>query len=162
MNPSLNITVKADPSAAEDALQQIGKKIQQAVRPAAHKAAELLYREVLRNVEHRPTSKTGNLRNAIYHAFSEDNSDEHQATYHISWNHKKAPHGHLVEFGHLQRYQVMYDQRTGTFWTDKTRPLPQPKQVPAAPFVRPAAALMPKAAELAEEYILSQLEDELQ
>ncbi len=46
----------------------------------------------------------GNLRNAIYQAFSQDNSMAKGAgysktTYHIAWRHKQAPYGYMVEFG---------------------------------------------------------------
>lgn len=56
--------------------------------------------------------KTGNLEAAIYWAFSPEKSTDTQKTYRISWNKKKAPHGHLIEFG--------------------------TSRAPAHPFVRPA------------------------
>lgn len=43
--------------------------------------------------------KAGTLRDAIYQVFSKDRSGFDFATYHISWNHKKAPYGFMVEFG---------------------------------------------------------------
>ena len=49
----------------------------------------------------------GNLASSIYQAFSQDNSGPGLATYHVSWNHIKAPHAGLVEYGHWQRYQVV-------------------------------------------------------
>lgn len=41
----------------------------------------------------------GNLREAIYQAFSKDRSFSDVSTYHISWNADKAPYGGMVEFG---------------------------------------------------------------
>lgn len=44
--------------------------------------------------------KPGNLRDAIYQVYSKDNSKEGvMATYHVAWNHRKAPYGFMVEFG---------------------------------------------------------------
>lgn len=43
--------------------------------------------------------RPGTLRNAIYQVFSQDNSSAAQKTYHVSWNHTKAPYGFMVEFG---------------------------------------------------------------
>jgi HK97 gp10 family phage protein len=46
----------------------------------------------------------GSLRDSIYQAFSKDNSSEfgggyRNATFHVAWNHRKVPYGHMVEFG---------------------------------------------------------------
>ena len=41
----------------------------------------------------------GTLHDSIYQAFSKDNSPRGIATYHIAWNHKKCPYGHMVEYG---------------------------------------------------------------
>lgn len=43
--------------------------------------------------------KPGALKAAIYQVFSEDRSNNGVKTYHVGWNRKKAPHGHLIEFG---------------------------------------------------------------
>lgn len=77
-------------------LEQLDERAQQAVRPAAFDAAEVFYQEVLLRVP----VKSGRLRSAIYRAYSEDNSKPgEKAMYHVSWNARKAPHGHLIEFG---------------------------------------------------------------
>jgi len=112
----------------------------EAARPAAQAGAQVLYDEVKRNVAsiHR---HTGNLASSIYQAFSADNSvPGGRATYHVSWNARKAPHGHLVEFGHMLRYEISYDPQTRRFTTHKDKPLAAPRQVAARPFVRPAIA----------------------
>lgn len=54
----------------------------------------------------------------------------------MTWNSKKAPHGHLVEFGHLQPFKV-YKGADGQWYTSTTL-LDSPKFVPAHPFLRPA------------------------
>lgn len=115
-----------------------------ATRPAAQAGAQVLYEAVQRNVA-GIKRHSGNLASSIYQAYSKDHSGRGHATYHVSWNAKKAPHGHLVEYGHLQRYEVTYDPKTRRFTTHKDRPLPAPKQVAARPFVRPAIAAMPQA-----------------
>ncbi len=87
-------------------------KINSATRPAAQAGAQVIYDEARRLA---PVSKyahmfhgthgvygpysPGSLRDAIYQVFSKDNSSESKATYHISWNAKKAPYAWMVELG---------------------------------------------------------------
>lgn len=123
-----------------------------ATRPAAQAGAQVLYEEVKRNVA-KMGRKTGNLAASIYQAYSKDNSGPTEATYHVSWNHKKAPHGRLLEWGHIQTHVIRYDKKTGKFWTDKSAPLAKPRQIGARPFIRPAIAKFPQAeAAMRERY----------
>lgn len=48
----------------------------------------------------RAPKDEGTLRDSIYVAYAESDSTEILKTYTVSWNTKKAPHGHLIEFGH--------------------------------------------------------------
>lgn len=123
--------------------------VRASARPAAQAGADVLYLAVKANAA-RITPKTGKLASAIYQVWSRDQSVGGLQVYHVSWNARKAPHGHLVEYGHLQRYVTVFDPETGRFFTKKNKPLAQPKQVAAQPFVRPAQALMPQALEAAE------------
>ncbi|MFS2007970.1 hypothetical protein ACEN9F_30620 [Duganella sp. CT11-25] len=41
----------------------------------------------------------GNLRASIYRVYSPEKSGDDRKEYRISWNHIKAPYGHMVEFG---------------------------------------------------------------
>jgi hypothetical protein len=41
----------------------------------------------------------GALRDAIYRVYSPERSSLTVKTYRVSWNHRKAPHGFMVEFG---------------------------------------------------------------
>lgn len=116
-----------------------------AARPAAQAAAQVYYDEVRANVG-KLKRHTGNLASSIYQAYSRDNSNGGRAVYHVSWNARKAPHGHLVEFGHLQRYEVSFDRETNRFITHKDRPLPTPKLVAARSFVRSAGVAKSAAA----------------
>lgn len=156
-----------DTSAAVDA----------AARPAAQAAVQVLYDAVKVNVA-ALGKVTGNLDRAIYQAFSADNSAPGRATYHVSWNAKKAPHGGLVEFGHIQRYKV-YMGSDGKWYTairpdmiGKPKPsrrasqevkdayyvpLPAPKQVAASSFVRSAVSQFDQATAAAREVFFNLL-----
>lgn len=65
--------------------------------------AKVVYDEVKENVSGitagMPKVKTGNLRDSIYRVYSPEKSGDTLKTYRISWNKRKAPHGHLLEFG---------------------------------------------------------------
>lgn len=146
------ISIGCDTSGCEAALDDLDAVIQAATRPAAQEGAEVYYREVMRRVPvmamvqvgkggkvHQP----GQLKASIYQAFSADNSFPAQrdsaryekAEYHISWNAKKAPHGHLVEYGHVQR-RAVFRGADGNWYTGKT-PI-SPRHVAARPFIRPS------------------------
>ena len=155
-----SVTFSVDTTGLNQWLDELAAEADAAVRPAAQAGAQVLYDEVKRNVA-RLKRKTGNLERAIYQAFSPDNSVEGRVTYHVSWNRRKAPHGHLVEFGHLQRYEVSFDPNTKRFTTHKDRPLPAPKQIAAKPFVRPAMAKFPQALEAAKEELFKRLDQKL-
>ena len=134
-----------------------------ALRPAVQAGAEVLYQAAVRNVN-AIGRKSGALASSLYQAFSERDSTAagsgySRATYRISWNARKAPHGALIEYGHIQRYAVHLGD-DGKFYTlvrpsmrGKPRParnasqavkdayyVPRaggPKQVAAKPFLRP-------------------------
>lgn len=127
-----------DFSDVEAHLDNLGRRISMAVRPSAFGAASEYYKEVRRRV---PIGKTGNLYESIYRAFSPESSRTGAlATYHVSWNHTKAPHGHLVEFGHIG---------------------PTGKWVPAHSFLRSSFdALQNKPVEAAWEIMKHRIEEE--
>ena len=77
----------------------------------------------------------GTLMHSIYLAHREGKSSESQQVYSVSWNSRKAPHGHLIEFGHWQTH-ASYQGPDGQWRTGA--PLPSPKWVAAKPFLRPA------------------------
>jgi Bacteriophage HK97-gp10, putative tail-component len=80
-------------------------------------------------------SKTGNLKSSIYAAYVPEDSTEERHVYAVSWNRKKAPHGHLVEYGHW-RTNVVVQTEKGT-WVATKEKLDNPVKVPAKPFLRP-------------------------
>lgn len=93
--------------------------------------------EVLRDeAKARVNTHNGVLANAIYLAFRDRYSTEKEVQYAVTWNKSKAPHGHLIEFGHWRIYAVIR-KPDGSYVTDKSRKLPSPKWVPAYPFLRP-------------------------
>lgn len=95
---------------AADLIEQLGE-LQQAsqdvLRPVAQAGAQVLYDEVKARapVAKKPIKRKGKtimpgaLKRSIYQAFSKDNSGRDRVEFHVSWNARKAPHGHLVEFG---------------------------------------------------------------
>lgn len=159
-------------------LDDMGDRAEAAARPAAQAASQVLYDEVKRNVAAIP-HKTGKLDSSIYQVYSQANSGEGRATYHISWNHRKAPHGHLVEFGHVQRY-VSYIGSDGNWYTAKRAgtagmrkpgrgasqaakdayyvPLATPKQVRAEAFVRRAQVKFPQAEAAAADALYREIQ----
>lgn len=166
--------IRVDLASLNRELDQLAEGIESAARPAAQAAAQVLYDEVRRNVAQIPR-KTGKLMSAVYQAYSEQNSGPGRATYHVSWNPRKAPHAHLVEHGFLQRY-VTYVGRDGNFYTavrpemrgkpkprrgatqaEKDRyfvPLASPKQIPAVAFMRRAALKEAQAEAAAVEVLM--------
>lgn len=107
-----SIEAKFDTKELEAALTQLGKDAGEFVRPAAAAGAEVLYNEAKYRA---PVSKEGHwfygthnkywfpagtLKNSIYMVYSKDNSEAGKsATFHVSWNHQKAPYGFMVENG---------------------------------------------------------------
>lgn len=164
-------TFDLDTSGLEGLLDELGAEAEEAMRPAAQAGAQVLYEEVQRNVAGM-RRVSGNLARAIYQVYSKESSTEgRQAVYHVSWNHRKAPHGHLLEYGWMQRYVYARDER-GRFFplvrpgmdgTKKPRrrasqaekdayyvPLPTPRHIPGKAFVRRASVAYGRAMEAAE------------
>jgi HK97 gp10 family phage protein len=135
-----------DPTLLEQKLDEITKETFSATRKAAQAGAQVLYDEVRLNVN-KIKKVTGNLDRSIYQAFSEDKSwatgyevnglpAYEKAIYHVSWNAKEAPHGHLVEYGHVVKFKP-YLGSDGNWYTSKSPTGNEGKQY-AQPFLRPA------------------------
>lgn len=103
---SNSLFAAVDLSGLESLMEDLGNEAEEAVRPAAQAAIQVLYNAVSANVAAIPRV-SGNLASAIYQAYSQDNSGPALATYHLSWNARKAPHAGLVEYGHWQRYVIV-------------------------------------------------------
>ena len=169
------VTIWADTSALDALLDQLGDEAEAAVRPAAAAAALVLYEEVRSNVRKMGT-KSGRLLASIYRTLSEPNSPPGKATYHIGWRTSgagvRAPHGHLLEYDHIQRY-ASYIGKDGHWYTAvrpsmRGRPKPSgrasravknayyvprkggPVQVAGKRFIRNATSAFPRAIAAAE------------
>lgn len=131
--------VKIDDAAVQRALSSMDKLANSLGRSMAVAGGELL-RDVAKVLA--PVGGAGPdgsitpglLRSAIYLAYK-DNSTHESIRYAVSWNSRKAPHGHLLEFGHWQPYKV-YMTADGGFRTSKQK-LDVPKWIEARPFLRP-------------------------
>lgn len=172
-----SFTMSADLSGLDAMVGQLERDFEDAARPGAQAAAQVLYDDVMRNVA-SIRRVTGNLGRSIYQAYSASSSRPGHAVYHVSWNAKKAPHGGLVEWGHLQRYQY-YKGADGQIrpmvrpgMDGRKRPsrrapqsvkdayyvtLPTPIQVPAKAFVRRAVDKFPQAYAAAEAELLRRI-----
>ena len=71
-------------------------KTEVAIEGAAGMAA-VIYDEVKLNAE--KNKRSGTLYNAIYRVYSPEKSTDTSKLYRVSWNKRRAPHGHLLEFG---------------------------------------------------------------
>jgi HK97 gp10 family phage protein len=80
----------------DGALDKFAQNVQEKVLFSGVAAmAKVVYDEA----QNKVPVKTGLLKSSIYRVYSKDRSTDQKKTYQISWNKKKAPHGHLVEFG---------------------------------------------------------------
>lgn len=164
--------INADMAGLNALLDSMDSEVKDAIRPSAQAASQVMYDRVKLNVSGMGRT-TGNLDSSIYQAYSPEKSkDGARAEYHISWNAKKAPHGHLLEWGWLQRYRYRPDGmgpmvRPGMDGTKKPGrrasqaekdayyiPLPTPKQVPGRAFMRSAESSLPEAYQAAEQELL--------
>ncbi len=103
-----SVDIKIDFGNVDAGLDAITTQASKSVRPAAQAGAQVFYDEVLLRVpvntkvvrrKDGRLIQPGALKASIYQVFSKDKSPEGVATYDISWNARKAPHGHLVENG---------------------------------------------------------------
>lgn len=176
-NGQNSFTIGVNTSGLDALMDQLGEGMEEAARPAAQAMAQVLYDEVKKNAQ-ALGKKTGKLASSIYQAYSATNSAPAVATYHVSWNHQKAPHGWLVENGYLQRYryyqgsdgQIRPMVRPGMDGRPRPRrrasqaekdayyvTLPNPIQVPAKAFVRRAQSKFEAAYKAGEAELLRHL-----
>ena len=108
-------SISTDLRQFDDLMRDFVKGAKDAAVPAAEAGAKVLY-EATRNLT--PVGKkghwfsgglkggkgrywfnAGNLKASIYMVLSKDNTFDGYATYHISWNYKKAPYAYMVHNG---------------------------------------------------------------
>lgn len=163
--PSQKTTAKMRGSLS-DALRKLSTDMQDKIlRPAVFEGADLLAREL----EVRAPSHKGVLKSAIYTKHLERKSVNGHQAYAVGVNVKKAPHWHLVEFGHWRFNR----SAGGKFWLKSrgknkgrgaaanTLPgaLPKPEWVPAHPYLRPTADRMPDAIRAMQRRLVSRMRE---
>lgn len=127
----MDVSGKVDDSEVQAALSQLtGELAESLVRSMAVAGGRVIRDEA----RVRAPVESGGLRDAIYVAYQDKRSTKETAVYSVSWNKVKAPHGHLLEFGHWQT-RVAYLSSDGKWYSG---PAKQPKWIAAKPFLRPA------------------------
>jgi hypothetical protein len=101
----------------------------------------VLLRDAAKSNARMPANKEGvELRgvwaDSMYLARDEEAENKTTFAYKVSWNATKAPHGHLLEFGHWMTHKV-YKASNGEWYTLKDHPLATPEWVAARPALRP-------------------------
>lgn len=119
--------------AKEPIAREIGVAMGQTVRDEAKLRVPV-------GTQYGGSKSPGLLRSALYLAYDDRrnvlNPDRYR--YVVSWNSKKAPHGHLIEFGHWMPYTYRTDKQ-GHYWTPKPLQKQEAKiWVAAHPFLGPA------------------------
>lgn len=90
-------------------------------------------------------SETGRLKDAIVVKYAAEDSSTKNVRYVVTWNRKKAPHGHLVEFGHWRTHEVV-KLPDGTIRTGALLPRAEWDWTPAKAFLRRAqTTITPRA-----------------
>lgn len=116
----------------DGALARFEVKVREKVlRAGSFAMSDVVYHEVRANAA-RHIDK-GTLYNAIYQVHADQLSNDDKQTYRISWNKRKAPHGHLIEWG--------------------------TSRAPAYPFVRPAFDHIGAAIKAGQEKMAETLRD---
>lgn len=186
-----SFSIKTNGPALSSLLDGLEDDMYAATRVGAQAGAQVLYDQVKQNVA-AIGRVTGNLDKSIYQVFDKEESkvvgsrsgrDTYSsATYSVSWRTggpaglPRAPHGHLIEYGYLQKYQT-YVNKKGE-WKTAIRPEMQgkpkprgkaakdsyyvlravPKQVAARPFIRAAASAFDNAAKAMEDAFVAELQ----
>lgn len=134
-----------DVSGWDDALSMLKGPLRESLaRSMAVAGGEVFRDEAKRQV---PVDE-GVLQSSIYLAYREKFSTKTRVQYSVSWNHRRAPHGHLIEFGHW-RVNELVPIGAGGMWVATKERLPAPVWVPAQPFIRPAFDIGFNAAKVA-------------
>lgn len=125
---SIGVNIKGDIRGALQALED-GMK-QEVLKSGAWAGATVIYDEMRRNA---PVDQ-GELRDSIYRWRDDQGSRDGRIAYAVGPNKRKAPHWHLIEFGHWLVNKVFVGD-DGALHGTKGRRL-SPRWVPANPFIR--------------------------
>lgn len=128
----------------------LAKLADPAMRESLARSMAVAGGKVLRDeAKQQAPMESGRLKSAIYLAYKEGKSTDTRVVYSVTWNAKKAPHGHLLEFGHWRYNKIIngYPQKSlingksyGRGPQDHGGPgaLNTPMWMAAKPFLRPA------------------------
>lgn len=105
---------------------------EKALRSAAHAGAIVFYNEMRQRV---PVDE-GTLFGSIYRYHDEKKSTDTRQVYAVGPNKGKAPHWHLIEYGHW-RVNKLVKNEAGK-WVATRERLESPIWVAAAPYIRPS------------------------
>ena len=130
-------------------LENLQTEVSAALRPAAHQGSVVFYDEM----KIRAPVETGGLRDSIYRAHVAEKSSGSRQVYQVGPNVSKAPHWHLLEFGHWlynafangrflpsksnKKLRVKKPPSGHKAVHDLPGALDQPVFVPASPYIRP-------------------------
>lgn len=148
--PSQRMAITFDSNIKEQLTAFVGRLNDDVFRPAAYAAVTVLYDELKLRTEGGQYSE-GDLNAAMYR-WREKGDIGNKAIFYAGVNKRKAPHWWVVEHGHWQYFTVVKPETgpyAGQFVTLKNKPLPQPKFVPAKPYLGPAADKLPEAMQVA-------------
>lgn len=178
----MSLTIEVDTQDLSEFFRRLGEATAEAVRPAAQAGTQVVYDKVRQNVNNI-RSLTGNLKNSIYQVYSVSLSEPGKSAYYeVSWNYKKAPHGILVHFGHLVRYEYYQDDqgnvrpkvRPDKIGTPKPRgrnraaldayyvTLPQPYRTTPQPFIYDAFSVFPAARDAMMAELIRRINDRME
>ena len=113
----MTVHFKLDTTAVNQWLDLLGDQLEASLRPIAQSGAQVYYDALLSEYDRIVKNKTFNLRNAIYQAYRDLDSTPDAKFYGVSWagvskkSNKASQHGHLIEFGHYQRYALAKNKR---------------------------------------------------
>lgn len=132
-----------------DALVDHSRPEESIIRKAAGAGAKIMYDEMVlrapvRDEKYKTGKKRkppGQLKKSIYYWWDKDTSGKNRALYRIGPNTKKAPHWHLVEFGHWDKGKTHF--------------------TPAHPYIRPTFDAKSKEALAASRKKLNELIGEI-
>lgn len=155
------LSVNIDTSGFEELLARMNEEVEGAVAPAVSAAAEVIVVLAKSNIAQLTKSGvgTGNLYRAMYKKYvTEESIDGQKATYTVTWRTAKnglprAPHGHLLEYGWIQKYARYQDKDTGEWKTNKK--VLHKVQQPAKRFMRDAIERGTEPALLEMETVLT-------
>lgn len=130
-------------------LTNFAEEFQSKVVRSAVRAGALVFQDEMQvrapvgnpNESTDPNYQPGTLRDSIYHYYDVRNSVFGKHIYYVGPNKKKAPHWHMIEYGHF-RYNFVTGKKGEYIIATKDRLKdipgnPDKKFVPAVPFVRP-------------------------